>query len=204
MKFNRDVGKPSMKKLYQNFVKKRWSECEEEGQRKDFLYIPTDLSGSQYAVYRPLTQKQKTSPIYQKDYLNLLLAAFKAYQSLYQVEAIVKLNEQSNTDDNKPLMTFEEYEKKKQKLNKTKLNKVNFVEMEKDIDKLSRIVERYAPLDNVYISETKLSMDDITIDTPTVLRYREDIKYYLALRELIAKYYEEFGEIFTHWNNAFK
>lgn len=208
MKFNRDSGKPSMKKLYQNFVKKRWTECEEEGERKNFLYIPIDLSGSQYPVYRPcsLAQKQKTSAIYQIDYLKLLMAAFKAYQLLYQVEAVVHvLHDVDVTEENdKKSMTIEEYEKQLKKLDKTKLNKVDFVGMEKDIEKLTRIVERLAPMDNVYIGDNNLTMDDIVIDTPTVLRYRDDIKHYLALRELIGKYYKEYGDIFTTWNSVFK
>lgn len=204
MKFNRDVGKPSMKKLYQNFVKKRWTECDEEGSRKIFLYIPADSTSPQYPVYRPLTQKQKLSDIYQKDYLHLLFSSFHAYRVLYQVEAVMHTFESEGDDLEKLELSISEKLRKKAKILKQIQTKFNFVEMEKDIEKLERMSEKTAALDLIDEPPAYAEVLNILVNADTVCRYRDDVKHYLQLRVLILKYYEEYGDIFSKWNDAFK
>lgn len=205
MKFNRDGGQPSMKKIYQNFVKKRWMECAEDGERKLFLYKPSEPTMSRYPVYRPKLKKQKTSDIYQKDYLALLLAEFKAYNSLYRVDELVKLNELNGSDGGAGgTMTADEYEKKMKKIDKQKNNKFKFTEMEQDIQKLEKVCVQIASMDLLYYADTKLIFDDIIVDSSIVLRYRDDIKHYLLLRNLILEYQNEYGDIFDPWQDAIK
>lgn len=208
MKFNRDVGKPSMKKLYQNFQKKRWTECDEEGSRKIFTYIPADpLLSPKYPVYRPLTQKPKLSDIYQTDYLHLLLSSFRAYQVMYQVDAVVK--SQISVASAAPAgdtatATNDDHGKNMKKIENQKQTKFNFVEMEKDIEKLEDIAERTAQLDRIYYATVDASAIDILVDSDTVVRYRDDLKHFLLLRNMIETYYQDYGEIFGKWQAAFR
>lgn len=205
MKFNRDVGKPSMKKLYQNFVKKRWTECDEEGSRKIFLYIPADSGlGPQYPVYRPLTQKPKLSDIYQKDYLHLLLSSFHAYRVMYQVEAVMRTFETEEDDSEKAALTIAEKVRKRIKIQNQIQTKFNFIEMEKDIEKLERMSDRTAALDMIDKPPAYTELLSILVNADTVCRYRDDFKHFLQLRDLIGKYYEEYGDIFSKWNEAIK
>lgn len=242
MKFNRDVGKPSMKKLHLNFIKQRWLECDEEGSRKLFTHVPDAFNLSRYPVYRPLTQKKRTSDIYQTDYLHLLLSSYRSYQLLYQVDVITRLNEipssaqetsaaggesaaatsdtgststgssaaaaaatvlltdaDVNTDCG---MTAAEYEEHTRTVNKQRQDKFNFVEMEKGIKRLERLAEQSAVLDVAYYPRIDYTMNDIVVDSPLVLRYREDMKHYLMLRELIKEYATEYGPIFDPWLRA--
>lgn len=232
MKFNRDVGRPSMKKLHQNFVKKRWTECDEEGSRKLFTHIPDEFNLSRYPVYRPLTQKKRTSDIYQTDYLHLLLSSFKSYQILYKVDTICDLLQAAGgdvssngegpsskstsptpgastamtttTSADSASMTADEYEAFTRKVNKQRQDKFNFLEMEKAIKKLERIAETSATLDVVYHAPIDFTtmMDDIVVDSEVVLRYREDAKHYVLLCELIEEYFVDYGKIFTPWHEA--
>lgn len=225
MKFNRDVGRPSMKKLHQNFVKKRWTECDEEGSRKIFTHIPDEFNLSRYPVYRPLTQKKRTSDIYQTDYLHLLLSSFKSYQILYKVDTICDLLQASggdispngegppkvtafspgaSTSTDSASMSADEYEAFTRKVNKQRQDKFNFLEMEKAIKKLERIAETSATLDVVYHAPIDFTtmMDDIVVDAEVVLRYRDDIKHYILLCDLIKEYFVDYGKIFTPWHEA--
>lgn len=240
MKFNRDVGKPSMKKLHQNFTKRRWLECDEEGSRKLFTHVPDVFNVSRYPVYRPLTQKKRTSDIYQTDYLHLLLSSYRSYQLLYQVDVITRLNETSTlksaatttaggetigtaATDARPTvastgadaaadgteaetadcgMSAAEYEEHTRTVNKQRQDKFNFVEMEKGVKRLERLAEQSAVLDLAYYPRIDCSMNDIVVDSPIVMRYREDIKHYCMLRELIEEYASEYGTIFGPWLRA--
>lgn len=193
-----------MKKLYQNFVKKRWTECDEEGSRKIFLYIPADSTSPQYPVYRPLTQKPKLSDIYQIDYLHLLLSSFHAYQVLYQVEAVMRTFESEEDDTEKLSLSIAENNRKRSKILKQIQSKFNFAEMEKDIEKLERMSERTAELDKIDDPPAYTELLNILVNADTVCRYRDDVKHYLQLRDLIGKYYEEYGDIFGKWNDAIK
>lgn len=193
-----------MKKLYQNFVKKRWTECDEEGSRKIFLYIPADSTSPQYPVYRPLTQKPKLSDIYQKDYLHLLLSSFHAYQALYQVEAVMRTYESEEDDAEKLDLSIAEKVRKRTKIQKQIQTKFNFFEMEKDIEKLEGILERSAAHDKIDEPPVCTKQLNIQVNSDTVCRYQDDIKHYLQLRVLIEKYYEEYGDIFSEWHDAIK
>lgn len=207
MKFNRDVGKPSMKKLYQNFQKKRWTECDEEGSRKIFTYIPADpLTSPRYPVYRPLTQKPKLSDIYQTDYLHLLLSSFRAYQVLYQVDAVVKsqIANSGGGGGNAGENAVDDRGKLMKKMENQKQTKFNFVEMEKDIAKLEDIAERTARLDRIFYGTVDASAIDILVDSDTVVRYRDDMKHFLLLRDMIESYFQDYGEIFGKWRAAFR
>lgn len=214
-----------MKKLHQNFVKKRWTECDEEGSRKIFTHIPDEFNLSRYPVYRPLTQKKRTSDIYQTDYLHLLLSSFKSYQILYKVDTICDILQDcesdvtssngegsssmnslptASTSTDSASMTADEYEAFTRKVNKQRQDKFNFLEMEKAIKKLERIAETSATLDVVYHAPIDFTtmMDDIVVDADVVLRYREDIKHYMLLCELIKEYFVDYGKIFTPWHEA--
>lgn len=224
MKFNRDVGKPSMKKLFQNFTKKRWRECDEEGSRKLFVHQPDAFNTARYPVYRPLTQKKRTSDIYQTDYLHLLLSSYRSYQLLYQVDVIARLNEKprstdaattptttnEDSDDGRltvppfpePGMTSAEYEDHTRTVNKQRQDKFNFAEMEKGVGRLERLAEQSAAHDMAYYARVDCTMNEIVVDAPIVMRYREDVKHYCMLRDLIEGYAEEFGPIFGPWLRA--
>lgn len=225
MKFNRDVGKPSMKKLFQNFTKKRWRECDEEGSRKLFTHVPDAFNVARYPVYRPLTQKKRTSDIYQTDYLHLLLSSYRSYQLLYQVDVITRLNEKkpkettasdgatdeavassSSASFGEPPttggMTSAEYELHTRTVNKQRQDKFNFVEMEKGVKRLERIAEQSAAVDMAYYPRIDCTMNDIVVDSPIVMRYREDIKHYCMLRELIEEFATDYGDIFGPWLRA--
>lgn len=221
MKFNRDVGKPSMKKLYANFTKRRWRECDEEGSRKIFTHQPDAFGLNRYPVYRPLTQKKRTSDIYQTDYLHLLLSSYRSYQLLYQVDVITALNEEptatangaapaaaaaartaADPEDSKSLesgMTATEYEAHTRSVNKQRQDKFNFSEMEKGIKRLERIAEQSAAVDMAYYPRIDCTLKEICVDASIVLRYREDIKYSCMLRELIEEFAADYGPIFDPW-----
>lgn len=233
MKFNRDVGKPSMKKLHQNFIKRRWLECDEEGSRKLFTHVPDAFNVSRYPVYRPLTQKKRTSDIYQTDYLHLLLSSYRSYQLLYQVDVITRMNETPPLESAATTtaggettataattaaaaetgvessfahadcgMSAAEYEEHTRTVNKQRQDKFNFVEMEKGVKRLERLAEQSAVLDVAYYPRIDCSMNDIVVDSPIVMRYREDIKHFCMLRELIEEYAAEYGAIFGPWLRA--
>lgn len=212
-----------MKKLHQNFVKKRWTECDEEGSRKIFTHIPDVFNLSRYPVYRPLTQKKRTSDIYQTDYLHLLLSSFESYHLLYQVDTICDLlqmaghqlsengegtskqmNPNASTAMDSASMSADEYEAFTRKVNKQRQDKFNFLEVEKAIKKLERIAETSATLDVVYHAPIDFAtmMNDIVVDSEVVLRYREDIKHYLLLCDLIEEYFVGYGKVFTPWHEA--
>lgn len=180
--FNRHPGPLTLKKIFQNLRKERWLECE----CKSMATAQSTGGLSEVLKYQMFDKKMKfvkQNHIYQDEYVHMLLLCFQAYLEVFRIHELIYNSIPNTIDSENPNVVPNQ-----------KKDSFNFADIATElnivipVNKQSKIPVSRAPTNTIFT--------DIIIDE---INCREDVKYFLYLRDLMNLNILKYGDIFNNW-----
>lgn len=180
--FNRHPGPLTLKKIFQNLRKERWLECES----KNLATVQSTggLAGVlKYPMFDGTIQFVKQNDIYQDEYVHILLLCFQAYLEVFRIHELIYNSIPNTIDSENPKVVSNQ-----------KKDTFNFAEIITELNIVVPVnIQTEIPVSK---APTNTIFTDILIDE---INCREDVKYFLYLRDLMNLNILKYGDIFNNW-----
>lgn len=202
-----------MEKIYRNFHIKRWLECDTNGCRSKFQYNNQSFDDCTtiYPIYdnKIKMRKLKSEEIYSTDYISLMLNYYQAYEKCYRIKEIYVSMENVKTVQSKlmPKKWNELIQREVDRQNNYKSHQFNYDKMAMSLQRLEDTLKKISAktpitrqVNNNDAEAKKLHFTGIMINEGITIQYRNDIRYFIKLKELIQNdYAQKYGDIFDEW-----
>ncbi|CAD7080728.1 unnamed protein product [Hermetia illucens] len=183
-KMNVDREEMNVKKIHTLFERQRWRCTEGTRQRE------STSSDQKYRIMPPKkNQRPKASEIYAQEYLEIVLKSLQAYCETFQIRRVIREVYMNKSD---VLSSKKVKCKEAQKVKP--LKPLDLDKIEADINILENQLKRKATF--VPKSLEEQTYTNIHVDSETMSRYREDVKYLGILLCTVKKLLNEEGPIF--------
>lgn len=192
-KFDKDFEKISLNTIHDNVSNESWMQYDE----KVVDVFRGCGSDATYPTYDPAHNKKASRHLAMSsnEYLDILLHLFKSYVEVYQPHELLHLlSEDVITESNN-----EAYKLVIKKLANEKNHRFDFIKLLKDWKQLSDRVLKFADTDVIFVPKI-VECQNVYINSPTCLRYEEDLENLIKLKETIETYVE-LGDQYKKWHS---
>ncbi|XP_055847168.1 uncharacterized protein LOC129912780 [Episyrphus balteatus] len=170
-RLNPAAGKMSPQKIFENFRKSRWLECELDEERS------ADDSHS-----------KKKSVVYRQDYLTFILEALRSYCDYFALEVFFKeivISSTNEKEDNNNI-SINQNKSNGDQIDLSKMTE-NIVELEKNLDMSVKL----------RVEKVEIPTLNIAVNAELLAQYRNDLKYVANLHSYISALQREHNEDFS-------